>query len=190
MSRCLRKKIESYLSLDDVEVGAKEDFLQFIDTYGENIWARDNLVGHIVVSAWVVNKDRTKVVMAHHNLYNSWAWLGGHADGNKDTLYVAKKEVAEECGAKDVKILLEDIFDINIMNVGEHLRRGKKVPAHSHYNVTYLLEADDSLDLVVCERENSGVKWIRNEDVMNCVNEEHMKPIYERLMRKVRSEYE
>ena len=52
----------------------------------------------MTASAWVVNKDRTKVLMVYHNIYNSWSWLGGHADGETDLLKVAVREVKEEAG--------------------------------------------------------------------------------------------
>lgn len=48
----------------------------------ENAFSRENTVAHITASAWVVNKDRSKVLMVYHNIYNSWSWLGGHADGH------------------------------------------------------------------------------------------------------------
>ena len=34
--------------------------------------------------------------MVYHNIYNSWSWLGGHADGETDLLAVALREVKEE----------------------------------------------------------------------------------------------
>lgn len=52
----------------------------------------------MTASAWVVNKDRSKVLMIYHNIYNSWSWLGGHADGETDLLAVAIREVREEAG--------------------------------------------------------------------------------------------
>ena len=45
-----------------------------------DILLRENRLAHMSASAWVVNRERTKVLMAYHNLYDSWSWLGGHAD--------------------------------------------------------------------------------------------------------------
>lgn len=49
-------------------------------------------------SARVVNRERDKVLMLYHNIYHSWSWLGGHADGETDLLSVALREVKEEAG--------------------------------------------------------------------------------------------
>ena len=36
--------------------------------------------------------------MIYHNLYNSWAWTGGHADGEADLLAVAIKKLKRKQG--------------------------------------------------------------------------------------------
>lgn len=48
--------------------------------------------------------------MAYHKIYDSWAWLGGHADGERDLLKVAVKEVKEESGVVHVRPLLDNPF--------------------------------------------------------------------------------
>ena len=55
-------------------------------------------MAHMTASSWIVNEDYTKVLMIYHNIYNSWAWTGGHADGDEDLLHVAVKEAREETG--------------------------------------------------------------------------------------------
>ena len=70
---------------------------------GEELYSRDNAAAHLTASAWVVNPDRSQVLMAYHKLYDSWAWLGGHADGDRDLLAVALREVREESGLTDVR---------------------------------------------------------------------------------------
>ena len=61
-------------------------------------FTRQNETAHFTASAWVVNPARNKVLMIYHNIYNSWSWTGGHADGETDLLAVALREVAEETG--------------------------------------------------------------------------------------------
>ena len=65
---------------------------------GEELYGRENASAHLTASAWVVSPDRTQVLLAYHNLYDSWSWLGGHADGERDLLSVAMREVREESG--------------------------------------------------------------------------------------------
>ena len=70
--------------------------------------------------------------MIYHNIYNSWAWTGGHADGDNDLLYTALREVKEETGIKNVKILNKDIFSLEAICVNGHIKREKYVSSHMH----------------------------------------------------------
>ena len=123
--------------------------------------------------------------MAYHKIYDSWAWLGGHNDGESDCLKVAIKEAKEESGIGNIKPLSEEIYSIEVLSVDSHLKRGEYVPTHLHLNVTYLLEADDSEKLVIKEDENSGVAWFSNDEVMVRSSEEWFKKnIYAKLIDK------
>ena len=63
-----------------------------------NLLLRDNVKMHFTASAWVLNPSKNKVLMLYHNIYQSWSWSGGHADGEGVLLSVAMKEVKEESG--------------------------------------------------------------------------------------------
>ena len=154
----LIRAIEAYMPWNDQEARDKEETLRRLKS-GEALLDRSNTSAHMTASAWVVSPDRQKVLMAYHNLYDSWAWLGGHADGDADMLAVALKEVREESGLKNVRPLTEDIFSLEILAVAGHEKKGQFVSSHLHLNVTYLLEADPA-DPVRCkEDENKAVGW-------------------------------
>jgi hypothetical protein len=59
---------------------------------GDKLLTRDNLTMHFTASAWITNPARTMVLMVYHNLYDSWAWTGGHADGEEGLRAVALRE--------------------------------------------------------------------------------------------------
>lgn len=105
----LRKEIETYLPFNEQEEQDQRQFLRLLE-HMPDLLTRENDVAHITVSAWIVNLDRTKVLMAYHNIYQSWAWLGGHADGNPDVRQVIRKEIEEESGLTDIRFLTDDIF--------------------------------------------------------------------------------
>ena len=78
----LRAQIEAFCPYNEQETADRLQMLQDIDTFPV-LLTRDNATAHFTASCWIVNPDRTKVLMAYHNLYQSWAWLGGHADGRR-----------------------------------------------------------------------------------------------------------
>ena len=181
-----KEQIEKYIPYNEQEERDKESMLKFIETF-DNSLTRENVFGHFTASAWVVNKERTKVLMIYHNIYKSWAWTGGHADGETDLLQTAIREVKEETGVKNVKPVTEDIFSLEVLTVDGHIKRGKYVSSHLHLNLTYLLEVDETETLKIKEDENSGVKWVKFEDVPNMSEEKWMvENVYNKIIEKVR----
>ena len=164
MKEKLIQKIKEFQPLNEQEAADKGTLLNLL-AGDDDLSLRDNLIAHLTASAWVVNPERTKVLMAYHNLYNSWAWLGGHADGSFDLAAVAEKEAREETSIEDVKLVSDDILSLEILTVDGHEKKGKYVPSHLHLNCTYLLEADPHGPIRVKEDENSQVGWIDFADI-------------------------
>lgn len=155
----LKKQIEAYKPFNEQEEKDKKEILRQI-CESDSILTRDNKNAHITVSAWIVDKERKKVLMAYHNIYQSWAWLGGHADGNANLKEVILKEIEEESGLQTVSFVSDDIFSLEILTVSGHEKRGEYVSSHLHLNVTYLLESDINSPIRIKEDENSEIGWI------------------------------
>ena len=167
------------------EENDRKQILYYLD-HDINILTRDNEQAHLTVSAWILNCDHNKVLMAYHNLYHSWAWLGGHADGNDDLIAVAYKEIKEESGIEKVRLLDDNIFSLEVLCVDGHMKKGKYVSSHLHLNITYLFEADDKQDIRIKEDENSAIGWIAIDDIRNKVTEQwFMDNIYQKLIDKI-----
>ncbi len=174
-------EIINYNPINAQEIEDKKLILDLYDKYKDELLYRECKVAHMSASAWITNKDKTKVLMNYHNLYQNWGWLGGHADGGNDMLKVIIKEIYEESGLKDIKLLYDNIISLEILPVSYHIKKGSFVSSHLHLNVTYLFETDDTLSLTINPSENSGLKWVLIEDSINETKEEIMKPIYKKL---------
>ena len=84
-----------------------------------------------------------------HNINKNWGWLGGHSDGEKDQSKVALKEAKEESGIDDIKLLSSSPISIEILPVSYHIKNDKFVNSHLHFNMTYLLQANDTSELKI-----------------------------------------
>ena len=178
-------QIKNYTPFNIEEEKDKKIILDFLDKYDDGFY-RSNLLAHMTASAWVVNKDKSKVLMAYHKIYDSWSWLGGHCDGDEDCLAVAIREVKEEAGVSNVEVLDENIFSLEVLSVDSHYKKGEYVPTHLHLNVTYLLQVDENEKLKIKEDENSGVKWFNLEDVYTASSEKwFIEHIYKKLNKKI-----
>ena len=178
----LTQQLTQYCPWNEQEEADRRELLRRLES-GEDLYTRSNAAAHLTASAWVVSPDRQQVLMAYHNLYQSWAWLGGHADGESDLLSVALREANEESGVLAAPVS-PDIFSLEILHVAPHVKRGKFVCAHLHLNATYLLEADDKAPLRCKPDENSAVRWLSVQDVLPSVSEPAMCPVYQKLIEK------
>lgn len=153
---------------------------------GEELFGRENPAAHLTASAWIVSPDRAQVLMAYHKLYDSWAWLGGHADGERDLLSVALREAREESGLTDIRPVSKQIYSLEILSVDGHEKRGQYISSHLHLNVTYLLEADPAASIRPKPDENSQVDWFPLADAVAASNEPWFRErIYKKLNEKL-----
>ena len=180
------EQIKAYSPCCEQERRDKKVMLTFL-AENDDGFLRSNLTAHMTASAWVLSPDRTRVVMVYHNIYNSWSWAGGHADGDTDLAAVAMREVQEETGIREMELLEDGIFSLENLAVEGHMKNGTYVPSHVHMNVTYLFRAKDGV--LRCKRdENSGVKWMTPEEALMSSTEPWMvEHVYRKLIEKAKA---
>lgn len=184
----LKENIKNFKPYNEQEEVEKRIMLNYLNDFDDTL-TRQNEYGHFTSSAFVLNKQRTKILMIYHKIYNSWAWVGGHSDGDSDLLYVAIKEAKEETGIKNVVPIFNNIYSIEIINVNGHEKKGKYVGSHVHLNVTYLLEADENEEIHIKEDENSGVKWVPINEILNTTSEQWVRDrVYAKIIDKMKKE--
>jgi 8-oxo-dGTP pyrophosphatase MutT (NUDIX family) len=128
--------------------------LRFVESE-RDCFERRLLSGHVTGSAWIVNPAGDRALLTHHRKLDRWLQLGGHADGDPDILAVALREAREESGLSDVRPLSEAIFDLDVHPIPA---RGAE-PRHLHYDVRFLLEADDAAPLTI-SHESKDLAWV------------------------------
>lgn len=179
--------LRAYSPQNEQEDADRRMILEYIRRFPDNILTRDNAIAHMTSSGFVVNADASKVLMAHHNLYRVWAWIGGHADGEADLLAVALREAREETGAEHVRPLSAQIASVDILPVWGHVKGGRYVCAHQHLNVSYLLVADETDPLRAREGENTRVGWLPAERLLEYTREWQMDGVYTKLLARARA---
>ncbi len=182
----LIEEIEAFRPWNRQEERDREEILRRLWS-GEELYTRENPSAHLTASAWVVSPRRDLVLMAYHNLYRSWAWLGGHADGDRELLETALREVREESGLETVRPVSPDIYSLEILTVDGHEKKGEYVSSHLHLNLTYLLEADPSLPVRNKPDENSRVGWFSLQEAVSASSEPWFRErVYKKLNEKLR----
>ncbi len=181
----LIQEIKNYKPFNEQEECDGEEMLSYMENNADYL-ERENRIAHFTSSIWTINRARTKTLMVYHNIYNSWSWVGGHANGVEDLCSVALRELREETGVANAHLLSPDIFSLEILTVDGHIRKGIYVPSHLHMNVTYLAEADENEKLIVNEAENQAVKWWSFEEALKVSAEPwFVERIYKKLIEKL-----
>lgn len=150
--------VRDYLAQWPEEAESARRYLSLL--HHPDAFQRTHLPGHLTGSAFIVNREFTHTLLVHHAKLNRWLQPGGHADGEKDLVAVARREANEETGVMQLELLALPIYDLDIHLIP--LR--KDFPAHDHYDVRYLFCASMSDPIQVSE-ESHDVRWIRLDDL-------------------------
>ena len=161
----LINQIKEYKPYNEQEERDKILILDWIRN-NENAFSRENTVAHMTASAWVVNRERTRVLMV---------------------LSVAIREVKEEAGISNFHPVSEEIFSMESLTVDGHVKKGKYVSSHLHFNITYFLEADPEEAVSIKADENSGVAWFSPEEALERSTEPwFVEHVYSKLLEKMK----
>lgn len=161
----LKNKLSKYSSNYASENAFVPRFLDLLKI--KSCYKRSLLSGHLTGSAWVLHPDFTKVLLLHHQKLDRWLQPGGHADGDEDILAVTKKELEEETGLKDVVMVGESFFDLDIHEIPAR----KEVPLHEHFDVRFAFVANQP-DQLKKNEESNDLQWVLLDDLVNFIGQD------------------
>lgn len=183
----LRNAIAAFEPFNEQEAADKQVILDALET-NPSCFERSEQA-HMACSIWVVDPTLTQTLLVYHNIYDSWSWIGGHADGERDLQAVALRELMEETGVENARIVAcgpGNIYSLEVLTVNGHEKRGAYVSSHLHLNVTYLAIADPAEPIRTKPDENSGVRWVPLEDAIRLSTEPWIRTrIYRKLIDKL-----
>jgi 8-oxo-dGTP pyrophosphatase MutT (NUDIX family) len=151
----LMAALQNYRTEFHEEQGFARRFLDLLQH--PRSYQRDHLPGHLTGSAWIVSLDRSKVLLVQHAALKKWLQPGGHADGDENIHAVALKEADEETGLRQLKLVGSGLFDIDIHQIPA--RKDLSFPAHDHYDVRFMFEANEEDELKISD-ESTDLRWI------------------------------
>ena len=186
IARMYRKKLlallERYREKNPEETDVVDRFVDFVTAHAD-CFERSLSEGHITGSAWVVDRNGTRVLLTHHKRMNKWVQLGGHTDGHHDVLAAALREAEEESGIEGIRPLSGDIFDIDVHRIPA---RGDD-PEHYHYDIRFIAAVTGAEDYTVSD-ESHDLAWVEVGKLSNYTTEESMLRMGRKWLKKRNNE--
>ena len=135
--------------------------------------------GHLTASAWIINHDRTRVLLTHHAKLDKWLQLGGHVDPGESLEEAALREAQEESGLVSLILIEKNVFDIDA-----HLIPARdKEEEHFHFDIRFLFQADSSEPLIVSS-ESKDLRWTTPEEAVSLNSSPSLTRMIEKTGRK------
>ena len=150
----LLTELKKYRPFNEKEKDNVAYIIDFLE-HDKDQFVRTNLKQHIVASCYLLNAERTKILLTHHKALGVWLPFGGHSDGEKNSLNVALRETFEESGISNLTLLGNGILDVDIHTIPENTK--KHEPEHKHLDIRFCC-ATKQTDFSVSD-ESDSLKW-------------------------------
>jgi len=152
-------KLVSHTAFDDVELSHQQEMILFIKDH-HDFYNRALECGHVTGSAWIINPAHTHALMLHHKKLDRWLQPGGHVEQESKVLATALREATEESGIPDLRVISDDIFDLDIHTIPAN----RKEAQHQHYDIRYLFEAELNA-IPAASDESNDVRWFTLDEI-------------------------
>lgn len=139
-----------------------------ISNSDEMICNWNNKNGHITAGVFVYAEKEKKFLMVYHKDLKMYLYPGGHCtEKDKNPLETAKRELLEETGLKNYKIVsfsAEFIpIDINIHEIPSNLIHN--MPSHYHFDFRYLFKVKQIENIILDINELSKYQWLTLDEL-------------------------
>ena len=134
---------------------------------GGHIHKPDNMEQHLGVLTQVLSPDRESVYLINHKKAQMWLPPGGHVDKDVSLQEAVRNEIREELNIEAAFIDENSFFHTRTLTQGSNA---------GHIDVTYwfMLEGDTSMQYEVQEKEASGSKWFKIQELLDDLNFSHL----------------
>lgn len=162
----IKELYDKYIASHGEDVVKLKLLAEQLEKDEQDITSRKNFVGHVTVSAFIVDKHTRQVLLLQHKSLSKLLQPGGHIDDSDGSLLEATlREIEEETGLKNEDLELQPFlrrypnvpFHIDSHYIPENPR--KKEPGHYHHDFRYLYTTEKS-DINIDPSESNGFHWI------------------------------
>lgn len=160
------KELREYAQRYPAEQAVVDQFIALIESQPQP-GDRQLLPAHMTAGAWIRSYDEQQVLLMQHKKLNKWIQLGGHLEAWESPLQAAWREAKEESGLQSLRLVHEQPLDLAIHD----FPATPELPAHRHYDIRYLMEADGQ-ETLRPDAESKALAWIEVDQLRAYTQEE------------------
>lgn len=147
-------ELRAYRGVDETEERHRLAMIELLTRTGA--FSRDHFVpGHFTASCYIID-DAGRMLLHHHRRLDRWLQMGGHVEGDEAPSLTALREGAEESGLRDLALVADGIFDLDI----HRIPAAKGEPDHSHYDVRYIARTAAPGAITMDHAESNDLAWV------------------------------
>jgi 8-oxo-dGTP pyrophosphatase MutT (NUDIX family) len=129
---------------------------------GDAIHSRRTFPGHVTTSAFILDGERSQVLLIHHRSLARWLQPGGHYEPPDDLAQSALREAFEETGVEGLRLDSWHAASGIPIDIDSHLipaRPARDEPEHWHHDFRYLVRAGRDSSIRPDLAEVHGAEW-------------------------------
>jgi 8-oxo-dGTP pyrophosphatase MutT (NUDIX family) len=134
----LRRLLLALSPADTREHAHRTRMLQLLDTTPQPFSRTQYEPGHVTASAFVLDPERSSLLLILHSKFQRWLQPGGHVEfEDRDVTDTVRREVLEETGVSELTLLGDGLIDLDVHTIPA---RGEQL-THEHFDVRFLFVA-------------------------------------------------
>jgi 8-oxo-dGTP pyrophosphatase MutT (NUDIX family) len=158
----LRDLLAAHRACDADERSHIVRMLELLDVPGDPFTRVHFEPGHFTASAFVIAPDGGALLLIEHPKLGRWLQPGGHVEtDDADVLAAARREIAEEVGLRDLPLVVNGIFDLDVHRIPA---LGSE-PPHEHFDLRFAFRAPDRRLRVGHDTEAKIARWFSLSEI-------------------------
>ena len=173
--------IASYEPSDESEALHRRAMLDLLRRTGDPFSRSQFDPGHFTASCFIVD-DAARLLLHHHRRLDRWLQMGGHLEPGESPVEAALREGEEESGLADLRLLREEIADLDV----HVIPAGRGEPEHRHFDVRYIARTASPASIAADARESRNLMWFDLGEAAAMMGSEESLRVIRKIRRLVR----
>lgn len=162
----LLDELQRYRPASPDEEAHRQWMMELLSAPGDPLHRSHFAPGHITASAYIYDGATSRLLLHHHRRLDRWLQMGGHLEPGEAAHAAALREAEEESGLKDLRFLVDGIFDLDV----HFIPAGKSEPEHHHFDVRYLVAPGASTEVRFDPNESLDLQWFDLDEAERRIN--------------------